>query len=423
MKKYISIYFVLLTIFLVSNIPICIAQGIWTYYTDELPGIVFDMTQDKYGNYWFATDNGVCRLDTNGIWHILVDTTVLDSTYFKRQIVIDKENNKWFVGVAMSNRTKEYVVNYDDSTFTYYNPSGKEKETWIQSLGVDSTGHIWAGSMANWAYWFDGTQWHPFFVSGTTLYDPILAFAVDRRGKVYIGHTNGISTIDGYLWGEFVHPVWNFAFDKNNWLWFGTSGMGLGVYDGENVTLYTTDDGLLSNSTSVVIDSSYNFWVSYSRLVKTFTRFNGIQWTHHTFDNIIGDDALAWYVDKKGAIWFRSIDGLSVYLDTTTTEVERQHENSAFPETFILYQNFPNPFNPETSIAFELSKPSQVEVIITNLSGNVVKKIELGNLQTGRHQVKWSGETATGAQATTGVYFYQIQAGKNKQTGRMLLIK
>ncbi|MDZ7260600.1 MAG: hypothetical protein ONB05_00570, partial [candidate division KSB1 bacterium] len=113
MKKYMNS--LLIAIILLKSY-FCQAQGIWKYYTTELPGVVADMTQDKQGNYWFATDNGVCQLDTNGFWHILVDTTVWDTTmYFKNQIVVDRDNNKWFVGLALSHATKEYVVKYDDS--------------------------------------------------------------------------------------------------------------------------------------------------------------------------------------------------------------------------------------------------------------------------------------------------------------------
>ena len=158
---------ILITIFFLFTVHYAFSQGIWKYYTAELPGEVSDMTQDKYGNYWFATSKGVCKLDTNGLWTILNDSTVWDSTmYIKNEIEIDQKNNKWFVGLAMSHPTKEYVVKYNDSTFTYYNPSGLEEETWIASLGIDSSGHIWAGSMDRLAYWFDGKQWYPFYVPG-----------------------------------------------------------------------------------------------------------------------------------------------------------------------------------------------------------------------------------------------------------------
>lgn len=406
------------------KISICIAQGVWTYYTDELPGVVFDMTQDKYGNYWFATDNAVCQLDTNGIWHTLVDSTVWDSTmFFKNQIVVDKENNKWFVGVAMSNPTKEYVVKYDDSTFTYYNPSGNEKDTWIQSLGVDSSGYIWAGSMANWAYWFDRLQWHPFYVPGTTIYDPILEFGVDRKGKLFIGHTNGLSDINSYLWGDLMWTAYSFSFDKYDRLWFGTNGRGLGIYDGNNVQVYTVSDGLLSNYVSVIIDSFYYIWASYGSTEKKFSRFDGRQWEHLTLEGVLGNDAQAFYVDKKGAIWFKNINGLSVYLDTTVSKVKYNVKKSQLNETIVLHQNFPNPFNSGTEIRFQLPVPGQTTLMVYNQLGQKIRTLVREVKQAGNYTLRWDGCDENGSFVASGVYVYILQSGEFVDVKKMVLLR
>lgn len=208
MQKLILL-FIFTIYFIVPHL--CLAQqGTWKYYKrDELKGIVADMTQDKYGNYWFAINSDfgigegiVSMLDTCQRWHYLHDSPEWDTTMsFMKRIVVDRENNKWFVGRGEKNSLLEYVVKYDDSTFTYYNPSGNEDESIIHSLGIDGEGQIWAGSIANWAYWFDGIEWHPFFVPGTFIYDPVHVFAADKKGKLYIGHENGISTLDGWIWG------------------------------------------------------------------------------------------------------------------------------------------------------------------------------------------------------------------------------
>ncbi len=425
MKKYITIRSVLLIIFMFMDNPICISQGIWTYYTDELPGVVFDMTQDKNGNYWFATDNGVCQLDTNGQWYYLVDSTAWDSTmYFKNQIVVDKQNNKWFVGVAMSNPTKEFVVKYDDSTFTYYNPSGEEEDTWIQCLGVDSSGYIWAGSMANWAYWFDGATWQSFYVPGTTIYDPITEFGVDRKGKLFIGHTNGISTLDGYIWGGFTLRAYNFSFDKQNRLWFGTNGWGLGVFDGLHWSQYTTNDGLLSNFTGVAIDSNYVIWVTYDRPAKVFSKYDEQNWEHINLDReLIGDYATPMYVDFEGAIWFRSVEGLSVFLDTTTTKVQHQPYNSSGPKEFTLFQNYPNPFNSITMIKYELLKEQNIKLSIFNLEGKEVINLCATKQEEGMYQISWNGKDKNRKEVSSGVYIYILKSGSFTQTKKMTLIR
>ena len=404
------------------------AQGIWTHYTDELPGVVYDMTQDKYSNYWFATTNGVCELDTNGFWHYLVDTTVWDTTmYFKNQIIVDRDNNKWFVGVAMSQATKEYVVKYDDSTFTYYNPSGKEKDTWISALGIDSLGRIWAGSHANWAYWFDGIQWHPLFVPGTTIYDGIIDFAVDRTGKLYIAHDNGISTINAYLWGDLYKTASSLNFDKENRLWFGTGGWGIGEYDGQNWILYTTNDGLLANFARVAIDSNYNIWVSYYDRAKGVSRFYNNQWSHFTKEDGLFDDYVGpIYVDRDGAIWFAHIiytKAVSVFIDTTTTNVKDKTKRIVFSKTFILHQNFPNPFNSETTIHYELKQDKKVNLSIFNLKGEEVICLDSGNEVPGKYLVVWNGKDKFGKEVVSGIYFCVLKADSFIETNKIILTR
>jgi ligand-binding sensor domain-containing protein len=422
MKRFILILLIFILLF---NVRYVFPQGLWHYYTDELPGVVIEMTQDKYENYWFATTNGVCEFDTNGCWHYLVDSSVWDTTmYFKNRIVIDNENNKWFVGLAMSNATKEYVVKYDDSAFTYYNPSGREKDTWIQSLGIDSSGNIWAGSMANWAYWFDGNQWHPFYVPGTTIYDPISVFRTDQKGILYIGHTNGISTVNGYIWGDYAKGVNSFGIDSDNRLWFGTSG--LGVYDGSKWVMYTTDDGLLANATIVAVDSNQNIWVSYGESAKGVSRLNDGNWEHMTSEDGLLDDAVGpMYVDKNGAIWFSTIfiKGLSVYQDTTTTGVKLKINANNAPEIFTLKQNFPNPFNLETTILYELKQDTNIQLSIFNLNGKEVKRLVSDNKQKGIYQIAWNGKDNSGKEVGSGIYFYVLNGENFKEIKKMTLIK
>jgi len=404
-----------------------LSQGIWTYYTDELPGVVFDMTQDKYGNYWFATTNGVCELDTNGFWHYLTDTTVWDTTmYFKNQIVVDRDNNKWFVGLAMSNATKEYVVKYNDSTFTYYNPSGREKDSWITSLGIDSSGSIWAGSMSNWAYWFDGTFWHSVWVPGTSLYDPIRDFAVDKTGTFYIAHTNGISTINRYLWGDYYKSAGSLCFDLDNQLWFGTMGFGLGVYNGQSWKMYTTADGLLDNDTYVAIDSNYNIWVSYFDREKGVTEFNGQKWSHLNKEHGLIDDAVhRIFVDKYDKIWFAHTFkiGISVYFDTTTTNTKYRNKNIELLKEITLYQNFPNPFNAMTTINYELKQDEKVNLSIFNLKGEEVICLDFGEKEAGNQQFIWNGKNKYGKEVSSGIYIYVLKADNFIESKKMILIR
>jgi hypothetical protein len=93
------------------------------------------------------------------------------------------------------------------------------------------------------------------------------------------------------------------------------------------------------------------------------------------------------------------------------------------PEEFVLHQNFPNPFNPTTTIAYTLSRASDVKVDIFNILGRRVGRIVDEFQKSGYHTVQWDGRDERGDEAASGVYFYRVSTGDKSQTRKMLLIK
>ena len=88
-----------------------------------------------------------------------------------------------------------------------------------------------------------------------------------------------------------------------------------------------------------------------------------------------------------------------------------------------LLGNHPNPFNPSTTISFELDAPAVATVRILNVAGDVVATLTLGDLPAGRHAAVWNGRDASGRPAASGVYLYELQALGTRQTRQMILIK
>ena len=88
-----------------------------------------------------------------------------------------------------------------------------------------------------------------------------------------------------------------------------------------------------------------------------------------------------------------------------------------------LGQNFPNPFNPVTKIAFRLGAPGAAELTVFDPQGRVVKSLHTGELGMGDHQVTWEGDTDNGGLASSGVYFYRLQTSEGSFTKRMVLLK
>ena len=98
------------------------------------------------------------------------------------------------------------------------------------------------------------------------------------------------------------------------------------------------------------------------------------------------------------------------------------------PKSFALLQNYPNPFNPETWIPYQLSKPADVNIIIYSVNGQVIRRLELGNKAPGHYVDRpkaayWNGRNESGEAVSSGIYFYQLQAGQDNWVRKMIIVR
>jgi len=98
-------------------------------------------------------------------------------------------------------------------------------------------------------------------------------------------------------------------------------------------------------------------------------------------------------------------------------------EEQSLPKTFALYQNFPNPFNPTTTIAYDLPKATQVELTIYNMRGQRIRTLVQGQQEAGNHQVVWDGRNFSGEPVASGIYLYVISTPEFRQIKKCLLMK
>ena len=89
----------------------------------------------------------------------------------------------------------------------------------------------------------------------------------------------------------------------------------------------------------------------------------------------------------------------------------------------VLHTAYPNPFNPSTTISFDVTNNEKVSINIYNVKGQLVKNICNQMYDKGYHSIIWNGKDNKGTQCGTGVYFYKMQAGKDTQTKKMMMIK
>jgi len=93
------------------------------------------------------------------------------------------------------------------------------------------------------------------------------------------------------------------------------------------------------------------------------------------------------------------------------------------PADFTLSQNWPNPFNPDTAIRFELLERAEVRLSVYNLKGQLVNTIASGLYPAGAHQASWNGRDASGRDAAAGIYIYRLEAGKQVWSKKMTLMR
>ncbi len=104
-------------------------------------------------------------------------------------------------------------------------------------------------------------------------------------------------------------------------------------------------------------------------------------------------------------------------LDKSVAEAE------TMPDSYALLENYPNPFNPETQIRFQLPEASHVTMRIFNSLGQEIRTLTDKQYEAGSHSVRWDSKDNQGNTLSSGVYLYKVQAGTFTQVKKMTLLK
>lgn len=98
-------------------------------------------------------------------------------------------------------------------------------------------------------------------------------------------------------------------------------------------------------------------------------------------------------------------------------------EESTTSNQFQLYQNFPNPFNPSTTIRFNVPSINPVKLKIFNVNGELIKTIIFDVQTAGEHEIVWDGTSDDRVRQPSGVYFYQLITNSNTESRKMILLR
>lgn len=108
---------------------------------------------------------------------------------------------------------------------------------------------------------------------------------------------------------------------------------------------------------------------------------------------------------------------------STGSNVSTVNENILMPNQFRVYDAYPNPFNPVTTLRYQLPEANMVTVTIYDMAGRQVKNLIDQQQGQGLHSIQWNGTNNLGNTVSAGIYLYQVHSGVYNQTNKMIFLK
>jgi poly-gamma-glutamate capsule biosynthesis protein CapA/YwtB (metallophosphatase superfamily) len=151
-----------------------------------------------------------------------------------------------------------------------------------------------------------------------------------------------------------------------------------------------------------------------------------IEWTdwqdYISISNISNPNDYYWMQIKADEeLLYASVNYTEVMYSGITSYID--DEEIIVPEEFVLYQNFPNPFNPVTNIQYDLPVYTNVQLKIYDILGREVRMIINESQPPGKNVLHWDGKDNNGRTVSSGVYFYRLQTSEFSKTKKLMLLK
>ena len=252
----------------------------------------------------------------------------------------------------------------------------------------------------------DATNYRPITVRSTT---PGLATGHYVKVGIINGDANtGSSTLTGNIDKVSAVRYYKVTYNKGT---TSTSSMSFDKFSPS----YREDDGVVAGNINLRVAYSTDARATWNGLSKTVAHTTDLT----TPPTTITPDSIATpYVLNDSQSLYVALARLSGTTENClcgTTDIENEE---GVPTSYSLEQNFPNPFNPSTTIRFSLTESSPVNISIYNLLGEMVMPIVNQTYSSGVHEVDFNASSLNG-----GVYFYKINTNNFMQTKKMILIK
>ncbi len=274
---------------------------------------------------------------------------------------------------------------------------------------------------------FDGTDWMDEQVvwdkpdSANSMYGAIAANSSDMLFMAYISFGNYEILMKKKAWDDAewpetpdtliseqapYKPFMGIDDNDNIYLVYRQDILADTLYDTEEIAYITSaDDGVTWSEPELLSRPMYD--AGYVTLAPRI-RESGVDvlWRESTEELLEDPDTTA--------IVYGHIDLLETALDDNLGQSVT---------SFKLDQNFPNPFNPVTEIAFKIAQSGKYDLSVYNVVGQKIRTLKNGKLRTGVYHVKWDGTNDLNKQVASGIYFYRLEGKNVNLTKKMMLIR
>ena len=293
--------------------------------------------------------------------------------------------------------------------------------------------------------WQGFAEWDPVFPPRTV--DNPFAEFIMNGGRFLCSSDELLGVASTYVQNDFTGPWFDVDF-TSGWAAFDVLGAAhvYNDYNYADMIIAFPSHPMFAQMDLAAIDSVFTLDFCFNE---------GIDWSFGDYIEYAGEYCTMWADDNAGSVYYANstrVDRLGADteakvvffpwqlgavpgLDLRAAFLEGildwfNLENSTdkkvgtdIPESFALHNNYPNPFNPETSIAYDIPKASKVELAIYNVMGQKIRTLISESKSAGRYMATWNGQNDFGVQVATGVYFYRITAGDFVKTHKMMLVK
>lgn len=343
---------------------------------------------------WIVGFNGTVLHTTDGGQNWVKQTT---GTPFALQAIdfVDR-NNGWAVGGGFIDKVQGVILHSKDGGYTWIEQTPEGVKGLLDVCFVDS--------LNGWVVGGGGSE-----------LDSGIILRTRDGGNTWI--TQRTTQYEGWWKVEFVDTIHGWAIGYDPHL--------------DASIIYTEDGGEtwralnreLFFSDIIFLDTQYGWGVGDNGMI-FHTRNGGQSWVRQPtyagkplWDVDFVDRLRGWAVGDQGTILHTSTGGV--------TSISERFSNSAINENFILYANYPNPFNLSTKIRFDaLKSKAAIRLTILDILGREVTMLFEGEVVSGTYEFLWNGTDKNGREVSSGIYFYRLEIDDIAvQTKKMLLLR